>query len=183
MGLECSTLGFMKNLITLLVALLPFCVTAQENFRWDIRDSNTLSKDDIYSKAKQFIAETWNEPSQVIKNDDKESGMILLRGLTTEAKTHQMNLHEFTFQYQMKFQMREGEWRLVIEDVVCESHWVGANKWRVIEVSDSFPGKGKSANMNAQRYGEVMAGLKQSLQDIADDYVKAMNESPASDDW
>jgi hypothetical protein len=175
----------MKKLL-LLITILPLGLLSQENFQWDIRDSIELSKDDIYAITKQFIAETWNNPESVIKNDDKETGIILLRGIRTDEYFYCLNFHEFTFEYQVKFQMKEGQYRFVIENVWCKSHTCSNPRWLlhpILHVSDQYSGKETAGGMKAELYLALMYNLKSELQSLADRYVQFMAENPVSDDW
>ena len=168
----------------LLLFVIPLTAIAQDNFQWDVRDSTEMSKDDIYAKAKQFIAETWNEPGKVIKNDDKESGLILLRGLHVEEMYYQMNNHRWTFSYQVKFQMRDNQWRMVIEDVHCESARAAQYDWPRLPMSMTYPEKGfKKTSLKEDRYLTIMRNVQGAMQSLADRYVKALNEKPVTDDW
>ena len=175
----------MKKLL-LLITILPLGLLSQENFQWDIRDSIELSKDDIYAITKQFIAETWNNPESVIKNDDRENGIILLRGIHTAENFYLFNFHEYDFQYQVKFQMKEGQYRFVLENVWCKSHTCSNGEWRrnpILNVSDQYSGPETAGGMGAKLYLELMYGLKSELQSLADRYIQFMAENPESDDW
>ena len=170
--------------VVLFLTILPLAALAQDNFEWDVRDSTEWSKDEIYSKAKQFIAETWNEPSKVIKNDDPESGLILLRGLHVEEMYYQMNEHRWTFSYQVKFQMRDNQWRLVIEDVKCETARAAQYDWPLLPMSMTYPEQGyRKTSLKEDRYLEIMGNVQATMQLIVDSYEEALNSQPVKDDW
>ena len=175
----------MKKIFSIL-AVIAFCqlASAQTNWEWDVRDSTKLTQDEIYAKAKLFIAETWNKPSEVIINDDKESGLILLRGIHIEEMYYQMNNHRWTFGYQIKFQMRDNQWRMVIDDISCTAAGVGVNVWPKLPM-DGYPEeKGlRKTSMKEDRYVEIMSSLKSSVQALADRYKATMEAVPVNDDW
>ena len=58
---------------------------SQTNFQWEKIDSVNKSKAQIYSDTKMFIAEVWKSANSVIQNDDKESGLILVKGSTIKT--------------------------------------------------------------------------------------------------
>ena len=101
--------------------LMIACAHAQTDFKWDKVDSVAKIKGQIYSDTKMFIAEFWKSAQNVIQNDDKEGGSILIKGASIQSKYFQMNDHTWTFSYTVKFMMKDNKCRIVIEDVYCQS--------------------------------------------------------------
>lgn len=176
----------MKRLITNLMALLCVSLTfAQKDFKWDRIDTTTKSKNQIYSDTKLFIAETWKSAQEVIQNDDKDAGIILVKGISIQSKYFQMNDHKWTYSYNVKFLMKDGKYRIMIENVNCLSARCGSYSWPLIEACDTceFPGYMKTS-LNKERYSELLSSLKVELQSIVDGYEKRIKSLvPSNSDW
>ena len=59
---------------------LTFNVFGQQNFQWERTDTISKTKSQLYADTKMFIAEEWKSAQNVIQNDDKETGSILIKG-------------------------------------------------------------------------------------------------------
>lgn len=160
---------------------------AQTDFKWDvIIDSLDDSKSQLYSKTKFFISETWKSAKDVIQNDDKESGLILIKGLSVQNLFFQLNDHKWTYSHTIKFFMKDNKCRIIIEDVYCQSARCQQYEWPHMPVADNYPSSNglKITGVNEKRYLELMTSLKQELQSIVDLYSSAMKKSVVADpDW
>ena len=150
----------------------------QTNFKWDvIIDSLDDNQGQLYSKTKLFIGETWKSAQNVIQNDDKDAGIILVKGISVQNLYYQMNDHRWTFSYSVKFLMKNNKCRIIIEDVYCSAARVAQYEWPHMPVSDVYPSsKGlKITGVNEKRYVQLMISLRTELQSIVNsytDYVK-----------
>lgn len=177
----------MKKLIlftgSILIATLGF---AQTNYKWDKVDSVAKTKAQIYSDTKMFIAEYWKSAQNVIQNDDKEGGMILIKGASIQSKSFQMNDHTWTFTYTVKFLMKDNKYRIVIEDVYCQSARCAQYEWPHMPVAETYPSeKGlRTTGVNEEKYLEIMKSLKQDLQGIVDNYEKYIKKASSTNgEW
>ena len=176
-----------KTIILLVFVLIGIKSFGQTNFKWDvIIDSLDSNKSQLYSKSKLFIGETWNSAQNVIQADDKEAGIILVKGITIQNLYFQLNDHKWTFSYTIKFLMKDNRCRVIIEDVYCSAARTGQYEWPHLPVADSYPdSKGlKLTGINKKRYLTLMTSLKQELQSIVDSYINYVKE-PLIDnsDW
>jgi hypothetical protein len=153
-------------------------------FVWNKTDSITKTKNQIYSDTKMFIAETWKSAKNVIQNDDKEGGMILVRGASVQSQFFQLNDHTWTYFYHVKFYMKENKFKIVIDNVTCESAICGAYNWPLLQPNDGeYPGYVKTS-LSEDRYQELMTSLKNELQSIYYGYLKYIKTPSASiEDW
>lgn len=163
-----------KHLLLILLLTTGIASYGQVNFKWDvIIDSLELNQDQLYSKTKLFIGETWKSAQNVIQNDDKVAGVILVKGLCIENIFFQMNDHRWTFSYNVKFYIKDKKCRIVIDNVYCESARAGQYEWPHLPVADNYPTeKGpKTTGLFKDRYLELMHLVKLDLQSIVDSYV------------
>ncbi|HPQ08183.1 MAG TPA: DUF4468 domain-containing protein [Bacteroidia bacterium] len=168
-----------------LVATLNIFCFAQKDFKWDTIDSVSLNKNDIYSLTKAFIAEKWVSAKDVIQNDDKDGGIIILKGTIKEILLNPIAIlgsGEWIFSYTVKFMFKDHKSRIIIENVNCIA---GPNEnWPLLPVADDYPEeKGrKKTGLGKEKYLELMSNLKKDLQDIVDTYRSHLY-SPKSNEW
>ena len=159
----------------------------QENFQWEKIDSVQKSKAQIYSDTKMFIAENWKSAQNVIQNDDKDGGLILVKGSVKKDYTFMLRYNAFIFNYTVKFFMKEEKYKIQIEDLYCQSATSEGYDLQLMPVRDIYPSDLKYPGvigLNKERYEEVMASLKRDLQKIVNDYeiyIKA--PSTSNGDW
>tara|TARA_B110001452_G_C14999917_1_gene349575 strand:+ start:49 stop:579 length:531 start_codon:yes stop_codon:yes gene_type:complete len=176
----------MKTLLFTFICVLTFSgINSQEKFNWEIKDSVNKSASEIYTVTKQFIGETWKNPSEVIKNDDKDGGIILVRGLTQKIIFTQMGAtYAYTYRYNVTFRMKENRYFFTINNIRCHSTLGSSfdNKF-LIEPHDIADCPYAKKKKFAPKCNGLMEELKGQLQSIADAYKKAISEEPSSDDW
>jgi hypothetical protein len=182
----------MKKLIlltgTILIATLGF---AQTNFKWDKVDSVAKTKGQIYSDTKMFIAEYWKSAQNVIQNDDKEGGAILIKGASIQKVNHSLNVFTYVYHYSVTIKMKDNKYRIVLDNVYCESAIpVGAAQYEILKIEpfDSVYVKGKTgmtmATLPEAKAVAMMSNLKTELQAIIDNYDKYIKKpSTTSGDW
>lgn len=114
----------MKNInLIFLFLLIAFVGNAQlvsENKDYVLVDSVDLTKGEIYAKTKYFIADNWVSANNVIQLDDKETGLLLLKGnYKTTIYLQAMRMYEYYyyFDYTIEFRMRDGKFKISIKDI------------------------------------------------------------------
>jgi hypothetical protein len=171
----------MKNYILLIIALTIANLSfGQSNFVWDIKDSVNKSKELVYTDTKLFIAQTWKSAQDVIQNDDKENGLILIKGNTKVSVTFQMNVHDYWYRYTIKFYQKENKFRIVLDDVHCESARCSVYDWPLVEPTEDC-----SVNVGGvppKHLQTLMNQLKSNLQTIVDTYVSEIKKVSVVDD-
>jgi len=155
---------------------------AQKDFQWDVIDTISKTKSEIYTDTKLFIAETWNSAQSVIQNDDKEGGVILVKGITKVSTFFQLNPHDYTYKYTVKFFQKEGRFKIVLDEVHCTSALCQMNEWPKVEPTEDY--SKKVGGVPTKRLEPMMIELKANLQAIVDAYlIKIKNPSVKANDW
>ncbi len=180
----------MKNIklsIVLLFLLLSVNLVGQKDFKWDIIiDSLENNKQELYSTTKLFISETWKSAKDVVQNDDKDAGLILIKALSIQSLSFQMNNHTWTYSYTVKFYMKDGKCRIIIDDVHCSSGRCGSYEWPHMPVAERYPEKKglKITGVNEDRYLLLMSMLKTELNGIVYLYIAKLSKPQVIDsDW
>ena len=158
----------MKSFLTAILLVIFMGGFAQTDFKWDKVDSVAKTKAQIYSDTKMFIAEFWKSAQNVIQNDDKEAGMILVKGVSSQDYTFLLHPHHYKYSYTVKFLMKEGKYKLVIDNLICISATCEGNVWPLIEPTENTTKT--VGGMPAAKLTEMMASLKKELQGIVDSY-------------
>jgi len=181
----------MKKVVLLigwvLISALSF---SQTNFKWDNSDSIPKTKAQIYSDTKMFIAETWKSAKNVIQNDDKDAGMILVKGSCILKVNHELVAFNYVYNYSVTFKMKDNKFKIIIDDVFCESAYPsGGVQWNILKI-EPFDGEYvKGTGMFTHTLPEkkailLMADLKTELQTIVDNYKKYLKtEGSSNSSW
>ena len=137
-----------------------------------------------------FIADNWKSAQNVIQNDDREGGNILVKGLTQTIRVNRgLMVSDFTFSYTIKFMFKDNKYKFVIEDVRCHSHWIPGSKGGEAActiVSETYPtekGFGLTGLASEKKYLDLMDNLKKDIQAIYDSYITYINKKSADSNW
>lgn len=171
----------------LLIALMAMFFTvngfSQDNFKWDIKDSIPKSKDKIYALTKLFIADYWKSAQNVIQSDDKESGIILIKGNIVIHKYFQLNDHEYIFPYTVKFYMKDKKYRIIIDNIYCESARCEQYEWPKLPVTFEYPGYFKTS-LSKDKFSEIIKEVFNDMELIINNYKKFLSDSDQNtDNW
>lgn len=160
-------------------------------FTWEKTDSVAKTKAQIYSDTKMFIAITWKSAKNVIQNDDKEGGIILLKGSTTREVFCFGTTWYYVYYYNVTFRMKDNKFKIVIDNLYCESAY--NSKGGVPNKIEPFLGDQCPQNVSMgfntpgipkKQAISMMASLLNDFQPIVDDYVKYINaSSKAIGEW
>lgn len=183
----------MKKTILLITFILSFINSnAQYKFKWDVTDSVPKTKEQIYSDTKVFIAKTWRSAQNVIQNDDKEAGNIIVVGNSIHKVFYSLNTYNFVYRYTIEFKMKDGKYKIIIDNVYCYSNnpeKLNSFKLFKIEPFDAEYIKQKSffggpGNLPEEKAVDLIVSLKAHLQSIVNEYRTFMKtENSNSNDW
>jgi|GEM_PF-1412956 len=156
----------------------------QLDYKIEKVDSITKTKDQIYSDTKMFIAEYWKSAQNVIQNDDKTSGMILVKGATIQHLFFQLNDHTYIFDYMVHFLMKEGKYKIIVSDIYNSSAMCQTYAWPLIKICDGceFPGLWKTG-LNEKRYTTLQESVKNELNIIVSEYDSYIKKVSQNNNW
>jgi len=122
----------MKILMSLLIIYLPAASQPQNLYNFPV-DSTTgkiyfsgvvekpgISKDLIYTRTKIWIAQTFNSAKAVINMDDKESGIIKVKGNYSEDTLLNKRVYTKTTQFNLFIYFKDGRYKYDVTDIMTD---------------------------------------------------------------
>ncbi len=167
-----------KIFLILLFLLLSIFTYSQNNFQWEIIDSCSKSKEQIYSETKMFIANMWKSAQNVIQNDDKEAGMILIKCSSYQLINYRLGNYTWGFDYTVAFYMKNNKFKINLYNVIGSS---APSQTPLMQI-DYYRGYNKTLQSEKQ-YLQICSQLKLELQSIIDDYIKEMKSPLKQNNW
>ena len=181
--------------ISLIVIGIAICSIgfSQTNFVWEKTDSVKKTKAQIYSETKMFIAKTWKSSKDVIQNDDKEGGLILIKGVVgSNIESYMFAKYQYTYQYNITFRIKENRFKITLDNVICISAKCITGNGQIwekpkIEPFDddncpdinAFSGDG----LPCKKMIPLMANVKERIQAIFDLCVSEISKPSNNSNW
>jgi hypothetical protein len=164
--------------------LLTLTSYGQITFQWEKTDSVTKTKDQIYSDTKMFIAETWKSSKDVIQNDDKEAGVILIKGINVQTFSSGIaDITKYTFKYNITFRMKDNKYKIIINEVSCIDGICEGYQRKLIQPFEGIENAPSVMGVSKKKSTEMMVSLKQDLQSIVDQYISYIKTPKTIDNF
>ena len=164
----------MRKVVLLLVLLGNIFYTYGNSFEFSKVDSLNLPKNEIYSLTKMFIADYWNSAKNVIQNEDKEIGLIQVKGLKKLSASYLL-IHycDYYYGYSIRFRIKENKCMIEIYNIQCESAYAdGVVKIPLIQPFEdsNIDSRSLDYRLSKNKAKQMMTDLKIALQKIVSDY-------------
>ena len=177
----------LKSILIVTCLLFVNFTYSQENFIWNHLDSINKTEAQLYSDTKLFIARYYNSAQDVIQNDDKEAGLILIKGHKPVYVKKWNGTLTYTYGYTVIFRFRDGKYKMTIENVHCKStDWSSSNETPLcIEPFNNISEYDMCWGCQPKKTAtQVMESLKKGLQENIDLYqFNIKKETILTDDW
>lgn len=182
----------MRKILLGALLLLSTLSFGQTDFKWEKVDSIQKSKDQLYTDTKLFISDYWKSSKDVIQNDDREGGVVTIKGIIkVEQKINFTGSATFYFNFSITYLFKDGKYKVILDNVNCQNDvWFMGNINKTIKplpISDVNPvgyefraGKGE---LKEDKYREAMSNLKTQLQSIMDDYNTYIKKPSIKSGW
>jgi hypothetical protein len=166
-------------------------VFSQNQFKWEKIDTIGKTKEQLYTDTKIFIANTWKSSQDVLQNDDKDSGIIILRGSSSQKINYLLTTFHYIYSYTVTFKMKDNKYKISIDNVFCDkAYLIGKidNNICKIEPFDGEYIKCKrgfmgNATLPENKALELMEKLKSEINYIFYGYELYINSPVKTDDW
>tara|TARA_R110002167_G_C12338435_1_gene620897 strand:+ start:41 stop:613 length:573 start_codon:yes stop_codon:yes gene_type:complete len=100
-----------------LINLTSYSQVVSENKDYVLVDSIDLTKSEIYDKTKYFIADAWMSANSITQLDNKENGIILIKGSLIHSVRGMALTYHYNFKYTVEFRMRDGKFKMTVKDI------------------------------------------------------------------
>lgn len=114
----------MKNAIFVLLVLITYNVTAQDSTFTisKVVKVDSVLKEALYTRAKLWIATSYNSAQNVIQLDDKENNTIVVKALfsVTASAGLMSRQEEGLVKYTLTIQCKDGRYKYTLEDFIHE---------------------------------------------------------------
>lgn len=181
----------MKNkLLTLIATLLVAGSCAAQDFSRLIKSEKTglvtitkiveidgQSKEDIYGKAKLWISKTYNNAQKVIQLDDKDGGVIVIKGIFEVSPAY---VH-----YTFTIKIKDGKMKLDTDNIYSDSSsnnpnygWGTAEEWTEGKANGYKQPKG-----SLKRLSDIANGTVDKIDSLYGSLEQAIKEPAAEEDW
>jgi len=180
----------MKKVLLPIIFMIMCVSSFAQNFEFSKTDSIPMKKDEIYSKTKMFITDTWKSSKAVIENDDKEGGIIQLKGIyKTKGVFTLAGNYYYIYGYTVRIRMKDNKYKVEIYDVICKDVACTASGRTGILIQP-FEGDGKDVKtsnffggISKKKAIEMMAELKGDLNSIIIAYSDCISKQTKTDNF
>lgn len=176
----------MKKLLFISILLYTNLTFSQE-IKFESMDSVKKTKNQIYSDTKLFIAKTWKSANNVIQNDDKDAGIILVKGKNTQVVNFMLQTYIYTYSYMVTFKMKDEKFKITLDNINCESANFQNGTTTIIQPfnkEENCPETGtlQHPGISKKKAISMMQELLNELKIIVIQYDKEI-KSGSSSDW
>lgn len=147
--------------------------TIKHDFKWEITDLTLKTKSQIYGDTKEFIAETWKSAKDIIQNDDKDNGKILIKCICKVDYGI-----SYYFGYTVKFQMKDKKYRITLDNVYFDNSIPDSYLINL----EGFTSIWKD-HISKKKYDIIINDLNEQLNNIVILYQLKMNKPIVTDDF
>lgn len=171
-----TTIVFSLLLMTVFSQNMPIDTVTNLVSYSNVITADSTSKDELYTRAKEWIVLNYKSANDVIQLDDKQGGKIICKGVFNV--THVMG-NVWNIDHTIILEFKEGKWRYTITQILYSSYdCIGCQTPKPIENC-------KGSNMtNSEKFKEkidiqinsIISSLKTAMQ-------KKSQSSKTNDNW
>jgi hypothetical protein len=81
---------------------------------------DSVSKDELYTRAREWFAKTFKSAQDVLQMDDKESGKLIGKGSSKGVNHLQLSTNSFYLNYMISITIKDGRYRYEVTDFTAK---------------------------------------------------------------
>ena len=141
-------------------------------------DTISKSKNQIYSDTKMYIAENWKSAQNVIQNDNKEDGLILIKGTIGLDVGKGLKQFIYNYSYTVKFYMKDNKYKILIDNINPDYNQYNSTMFLSPPICENceFPGVSK-AGMYKDTWLELQSKFPLKMKEILISYDKYLRSN------
>lgn len=129
---------------------------------------------ELYTQIKLFIVENFKSANDVIQLDDKESGVLVVKGIIPVTIKIMIGTYTYSMYINFKFETKDGRFRYTAETTSV--------------VDPNAPNAGDMvALINKKPGGKYQMTAKAAITEAVNDFIKVLansfNEAESTEDW
>lgn len=158
----------MKKLLLAILLILPFCISAQENWMFsEVVEVKDASANDLHLRCKSWFATSFKDSRNVLVSDNIETGMIANASIQVNFKSAMM-MRTGHVKFRMEIYFKEGRYKYELKDFTHEDT-NGSN----------YPGEGGSLTNEKPSCGTISMTMRdwKIIKEITGGEVTALIES------
>ena len=151
-------------------------------FKMQHIDTVNGSKSDLYVKANQWLAKTFNSAKAVIQIQDKEAGKIIGKGaVITMAGV--FNNVEYVTRYTIFIDVKDNKYRIVISDCILEGYHSSSQsgEYNYSLDNEKPAGHGTIATIGKNLWHKIKDDCARTADNLIDDFMIAIKAN--TDSW
>jgi len=184
----------MKKTSIFLILIFIFCFTWTENNDQMPRDENNLiayievvqvdgiSRDQLYSKAQEWFAMTFNDSKSVIKSEDKDLGKIIGKGNIPVTVKNLLRFSAGVVEFSVIFQAKDDRYRYEFRDFIHDGssgEYADGKSFGPLEQE-----KIKSIRISKKQWNSIKQQVHARMLDAIESFKKYLSEeSIKKDEW
>ena len=163
----------------LLIPTIAFSQKDSSEFKFTLIDSIKETKNELFIKAKVWLANTFVSSKAVIEMEDKEAGKIIGKGVMVYDKKDTYYTTHMSVRYTLTVTVKDNKYRLVLSDFINDGY--------LDNPSERINGSGlklDDVNFLALGYSkDVIPEVTRRANDIVETFRIAMKKETKKDDF
>lgn len=161
----------MKRIIVLAIFFIAFSSNISFADGFEKIHKVNLSKDQIHNAVIEWIATTFNDPSSVIKMNDKAGGKIIVKGLVDVPVAKDNPSFKSKCEFKAIFSIKENKYKISYRDFIVGDHYF------FIDSPDT------RMALNESLYNATMYNIPIVLMRMDDSLFEVIKQYKKSDNW
>jgi|GEM_PF-3264333 len=169
-----STFFKYDSLTTINREVVKFPISNKKILYQKILNLDSVKSEEIYLRSKIFITENYKSSNDVIQLDDKENGLIIVKGVYDLDGYYETNA---IIRHTLKIYIKNGKCKIDISDFYCEI------RSRSIKSNDNLETFYKSDVWKNKFILNVYKDVDIITTSLIDEFIKSMYKKISNDGW
>lgn len=152
----------------------------------EVVQADSLSKDELYSRAREWFVRKFNNAESVLQMDDRESGKLAGRGwMDIEIESLQA-LWIFKLKFLIIIQLKDGRYKLTLTDIEYQAHPTAQNlnpstvACESVIIDNLYKKNGEPKHVPRQYKEQTIKAWRSFSRELRDHLTRP---KAATDDW
>jgi len=150
----------------------------------EVVTTDSVTKDDLFVSALEWMNKTYNSGKSVIQTTDKEGGMIIGKAITKGLTfKNVINVEAGHFSYTIAIYCKDGRYKYVLDNITYVKGEMGVSSGG--DLAEEYPHNWSNPNnkqMNRE-WNKFQVQTNAEIRFLIDDLKKHMDASMKKDEW